>query len=195
MHFLNHASDFGFGVNGVTVDVAKVIKRSRDVAEKMSKGVEFLFKKNKITKFTGAGFIPKPGVVEVKSPDGVTTDTLTAKNIIIATGARARMIPGIEVDGQKILTSKEAMVVESIPSSIVIIGAGAIGVEFAYFFRAFGSQVALIEMLPDILPIEDADVSKELARNFRKLGIETLTETKVRSAKATAAGVTSNCGG
>ncbi len=189
MNFLNHAADFGFMVSDVKVDMPKVIKRSRDVAEKMSKGVEFLFKKNKIAKFSGGGFIPKNGIVEVKSADGKTTDTLTARSIIIATGARARMIPGIEVDGKKILTSKEAMIVEKAPSSIIIIGAGAIGVEFAYFFRAFGSQVTVIEMMADILPIEDADVSKELSRNFRKQGIETLTETKVRSAKATAEGV------
>ena len=184
-HFLNHAAEFGFSVKDVSFDISKVIKRSRDVADKMSKGVDFLFKKNKITKISGSGFISKPGVVQVKSADGKVTDTLSAKNIIIATGARARMIPGIEVDRKKVITSTEAMIVEKMPSSIVIIGAGAIGVEFAYFFRAFGAKVTIIEMMADILPIEDADVSKELSRNFRKQGIETLTETKVRSAKAT----------
>jgi len=189
MNFLNHAQDFGFGVKDVTVDFAKVIKRSRDVAEKMSKGVEFLFKKNKITKFSGNGFIPTPGVVQVKDAKGSVTDTLAAKNIIIATGARPRMIPGIEVDRKKILTSAETMVVSKVPSSIVIIGAGAIGVEFAYFFRAFGAKVTIVEMMPDVLPVEDTEVSKELARSFRKSGIETLTETRVRSAKAVGAGV------
>jgi dihydrolipoamide dehydrogenase len=189
INFLNHAADYGFGVKDVKVDFPKVIGRSRAVAEKMSKGVEFLFKKNKITRFAGSGFIAKPGVVQVKDAAGKVTDTITAKSIIVATGARARMIPGIEVDRKKIITSTEAMVVEKAPSSIVIIGAGAIGVEFAYFFRAFGSQVTIVEMMADLLPIEDADVSKELARSFRKAGIETLTETKVKSAKATGAGV------
>jgi len=165
MNFLNHAQDFGFGVKDVTVDFAKVIKRSRDV-----------------TSFT-------PGVVQVKDAKGSVTDTLAAKNIIIATGARPRMIPGIEVDRKKILTSAETMVVSKVPSSIVIIGAGAIGVEFAYFFRAFGAKVTIVEMMPDVLPVEDTEVSKELARSFRKSGIETLTETRVRSAKAVGAGV------
>ncbi len=187
--FLSHAADYGFTVGDVKVDLAKVIKRSRDVADKMSKGVEFLFKKNKVTRIAGTGTITAPGVVEVRDADGKLTDTVRAKAVIIATGARPRMIPGIEVDGKRIITSREAMVQEKIPASIVVIGAGAIGVEFAYFFKCFGANVTIVEMMPDLLPIEDTDISKELARNFRKLGIETITEAKVKSAKTVGKGV------
>jgi len=189
MNFLNHAKEFGYTIKDVKVDFSVVIKRSRDVADKMSKGVEFLFKKNKITRIAGTGSITKPGVVQVTDPNGAVTDTINAKNIIIATGARARMIPGIDVDRKKILTSTEAMIVKKIPASIVIIGAGAIGVEFAYFFQAYGAKVTIVEMMADVLPIEDADVSKELGRQFRKAGIDILTETKVKSAKAVKDGV------
>jgi dihydrolipoamide dehydrogenase len=127
--------------------------------------------------------------VEVKDSDGNITDTITAKNIIIATGARPRMFEGIEVDREKIITSREAMIQKTIPKSLVVMGAGAIGVEFSYFYNMFGTQVTIVEMQDRILPIEDADVSKELERNFRKEKIRILTETKVISAKRVGDGV------
>ncbi|HVZ39988.1 MAG TPA: dihydrolipoyl dehydrogenase [Candidatus Kapabacteria bacterium] len=189
MHFLNHAADFGFGIEGVTVDFERVIARSREVADVNSSGVEFLMKKNIVTVFKGNGFIPQAGTVEVRDNDGKVTDTLTTRAIIIATGARPRMIPGIEVDLKRVITSTEAMLQKEIPKSMIIIGAGAIGVEFAYFYNAFGTKITIIEMQPRVVPVEDADSSKELERAFRKRKMEILTETKVLSAKAVGDGV------
>lgn len=189
MHFLNHASDFGFGIEKVTVDFPRVIARSREVADSNSSGVSFLMKKNKVEVFNGNGFIPKAGTVEVRDKDGKTVDTLTAKNIIVATGARARTFPGFEVDGVKVITSTEAMLQQKVPGSMIVIGAGAIGVEFAYFYNAFGTKVTIIEMQPNIMPVEDEDSSKEVARAFKKRKMEILTETRVLSAKAVGEGV------
>ncbi len=189
MNFLNHAGDFGFEIKEVNVNFGQVIKRSRDVADKMSNGVAFLFKKYKVGQLKGSGSIKSKGIVEVKDKEGNTTDTIKAKNILIATGARPRMIPGIEVDNKKIITSKEAMIQKKVPGSIIIMGAGAIGIEFAYFFNAYGTKVTVIEMLERILPVEDAEVSKELERNYRKMKIDLLTSTKVLSAKAKGEGV------
>ncbi|MGA2296521.1 MAG: dihydrolipoyl dehydrogenase [FCB group bacterium] len=183
MNFLNHSADFGFDIKDVKYDITKVIKRSRDVANKMSNGVGFLFKKFNVQVVKGAGSIKSKGQVEVKDAKGETTDLINCKNIIIATGARPRQIPGIDVDRKKIITSTEAMIPKEIPASIIIMGAGAIGVEFAYFYNAFGSKVTIIEMLDRILPIEDIDISNELSRHFRKAKIEILTSTKVLSAK------------
>ncbi|TAL69798.1 MAG: dihydrolipoyl dehydrogenase [Bacteroidetes bacterium] len=188
-NFINKSSEFGFEIKDFTVDFTKVIRRSRDVANKMSNGVGFLFKKYKVQQVKGNGFIKSKGVVEVKDKDGNVTDTINCKNILIATGARPRMLKGIDVDLNKIITSTEAMIPKEIPSSIIIMGAGAIGVEFAYFYNAFGTKVTIVEMLDRILPIEDVDVSNELARNFKKSKIDLLTSTKVLSAKAKGKGV------
>jgi len=188
MHFLNHASDFGFGVEKVSVDFPKVISRSRDVAEANSSGVNFLMKKNMVTVFNGTGFIPQPGTVEVTDKDG-KKETLTAKAIIVATGARPRTFPGIEVDYKRVITSTEAMLQQKAPASLIVIGAGAIGIEFAYFYNAFGTKVTVIEMQPNILPVEDEEASKEVARAFKKKKVEILTETRVISAKAVGEGV------
>lgn len=190
MNFFKHAEDYGFGVKGLDVDFPKVISRSRGVADRMSNGVSFLFKKYKVTQVKGWGTLKNSTTVEVKDEDGKITDVITAKNIIIATGARPRQIPGIEVDREFILTSTEAMLQQKAPKEMIIMGAGAIGVEFAYFYNAFGSKVTIIEMQDRLLPVEDEEVSKELRKVFeRELGMSILTETKVLSAKKKGKGV------
>lgn len=190
MNFLKHADDYGFGIENINIDFPKVIARSRGVADRMSQGVNFLFKKNKITTVSGHGSIKNATTVEVKDANGNVTDEITCKNIIIATGARPRMIPGIEVDREKVLTSTEAMIQKKIPSSLIVIGSGAIGVEFAYFYNAYGTKVTIIEMMDRILPVEDEEVSKELRKIFeRELGMTILTETKVASVKSKGKGV------
>ena len=190
MNFLGHASDFGFEIKGMDVNFPKVIERSRGVADRMSNGVKFLFKKYKVTHVEGWGELKNATTVEVKDKSGKVTDTITAKNIIIATGARPRQIPGIDVDREFILTSTEAMLQQKAPKSIIIMGAGAIGIEFAYFYNAFGSEVTIIEMQDRILPVEDTEVSKELRKVFeRELKMKIMTETKVLSAKKKGKGV------
>ncbi len=190
MNFLGHAGDFGFEIKGVDVNFPKVIERSRGVADRMSNGVNFLFKKYKVTQVKGWGVLKNPTTVEVKDENGAVTDVITAKNIIIATGARPRQIPGIEVDREFVLTSTEAMLQQQAPKKMIIMGAGAIGIEFAYFYNAFGSEVTIIEMQDRLLPVEDEEVSKELRKVFeRELKMQVLTETKVISAKKKGKGV------
>jgi dihydrolipoamide dehydrogenase len=189
MHFLNHAEDFGFKIKGVDVDFSKVVSRSRGVADQMSKGIAFLFKKYKVQSVTGFGVIKSVGNVEVKDKSGAVTDTISCKHIIVATGARPRMFPGIDVDRERVITSHEAMVQKEIPKSMIVMGAGAIGVEFAYFYNAYGTKVTIIEMQKNILPIEDVEVSKELEKHYKKYGVEMLTETRVLSAKTVGKGV------
>jgi dihydrolipoamide dehydrogenase len=189
MHFLNHAGDFGFTIGEVKVDFQKVIQRSREVADANSSGVNFLMKKNKVEIINGFGVLAGPNAIDVKDPNGKVTQRVNAKSIIIATGARARVFPGIEVDYKRVITSTEALLLPEAPKSMVIMGAGAIGIEFAYFYNAFGTQVTVIEMQPHILPVEDEDASKEVARAFKKKKVEILTETKVVSAKAVGNGV------
>lgn len=187
--FLNHADDYGFTINSMDVNFPKVIQRSRGVADKMNNGVGYLFKKYKVQHVKGWGSMQSANTVLVADENGTITDTITAKSIIIATGARTRMIPGIEVDRKKILTSTEAMLQEKIPSSMIVIGSGAIGVEFAYFYNSFGAKVTIVEMMPNIVPVEDEEISKELERNFKKQGMTIMTGTKVLSAKAVGEGV------
>lgn len=183
MHFLKRSAEFGFDIKDYSYDFSKVVKRSRDVSAKMSSGIGFLFKKYKVKHLKGAGKLSDKNTVQVFGENGEQTDEIKAKNIIIATGARPRMFDGIEVDRKRVITSKEAMVISEAPKSILVMGAGAIGVEFAYFFNAYGAKVTIIEMLDRILPIEDEEISKELARNFRKAGMSLLTSTRVLSAK------------
>jgi len=183
MNFLKHADDYGFGIKNIEVDFPKVIARSRGVADRMSQGVSFLLKKNKVTLVKGFGAIKNATTVEVRDPNGVVTDEISAKNIVIATGARSRMIPGIDVDREKVLTSTEAMLQKEIPGSMIVIGSGAIGVEFAYFYSAYGTKITILEMMDRILPVEDEDVSKELKKVFERDGMKIMTETKVISAK------------
>ncbi|MDZ4744527.1 MAG: dihydrolipoyl dehydrogenase [bacterium] len=189
MNFLNHADDYGFGIKGIEVDFPKVIARSRGVADKMSNGVQFLFKKYKVSLVKGWGMLKNSTTIEVKDEKGIVTDTITAKNIIIATGARPRQIPGIDVDREFILTSTEAMLQQKIPKTMIIMGAGAIGIEFAYFYNAYGTKVTVIEMQDRILPVEDVDISKELRRTLEKDGMNIMTECKVLSAKKKGKGV------
>ncbi len=189
MHFLRHSGDFGIQIAKYEVDFPAVVKRSRAVADRMSNGVAFLFKKYKVQHIQGFGVLRSANQVDVLDPDGSVTDRIETKYVIIATGARPRVIPGIEVDRERILTSKEALLLDRIPESIIIMGAGAIGIEFAYYFNAFGAEVTIIELMDRILPLEDAEISKELARHFRKYGIKMLTSTRVVSAKRKGDGV------
>lgn len=189
MNFMNHAEEFGFEIPSFTVDFPKVIKRSREVSSKMSAGIGFLFKKNKVESIKGAAEIKAKGVIEVKNIDGNVTDTINCKNIVIATGARPRMFEGIDVDHKKVITSKEALIQKEIPKSMIIMGAGAIGIEFAYFYNAYGTKVTIIEMQDRILPIEDKDVSSELGRHYKKSGMKLLLNARVLSAKAVGEGV------
>ncbi len=179
---IRHAGDFGITVPEPKVDFSKVMQRSRSVSDKMAGGIEFLFKKNKVEHIKGQGHISVPGAVEVKdSPD--KGRLLTTKNIMVATGCKARRIPDLEVDGERVMTSREALVMKQQPKSIVIIGAGAIGVEFAYFLNTLGTKVTLVEMLDRVVPVEDEEISAALARSFKKQGIDVRAGTKVENVK------------
>lgn len=161
-----------------TVDWPAVVKRSRDVADRLVKGIEFLFRKYGVEHHAGRGKLTGVTSVEVTPKEGQIY-RLQAEKIIVATGARPRVLPGLEPDSQRVITSKEAMVLPSVPQRMAIIGAGAIGVEFAYLYRVFGAEISLIEMLPQILPGQDEEVAKELTRSFKKRKISVLTETAV----------------
>ena len=182
-HFLKNSKNFGFDIKDYKIDFPKVIDRSRKVANQMSTGVQFLFKKYKVQHVQGKGRIKAKSKVEVLDDKGKVSDNIEAKHIIVATGARPRMIGPIKVDGEKVITSKEAMVLKDIPKSMVVIGAGAIGVEFAYMYASFGTEVTIVEMKDRILPIEDKDISKELEKNFRREKIKLKTSATVKSAK------------
>jgi len=172
---------FGISCENPQLDFPKVVQRSRQVAERLSKGVEFLFKKNQITVFDGFGHFKDKNTIDLLNSDGTVSSEIVANSIIIATGARTRSIPGVEIDGERVISSHEAMILPEVPKSIVIIGAGAIGVEFAYIFQSFGSEISIIEMLPRLLPVEDEDISRELTRSFKKQRIGIFTDTKVEN--------------
>lgn len=177
---LHHLEDWGISCKEPSFDFAKIMNRSRGVADQMRKGIEFLFRKNNVDYFRGDAQIEIPGMTKIVSgPDA--GKILNSHKTMIATGCSPRRLPNIPVDGVRVMTSREALVAQKPPKSLLIVGAGAIGVEFAYFFNAFGTQVTLVEMLPQILPVEDAEVSAALARNFAKQGIKTLTSTKVEN--------------
>ncbi len=182
MHKFKKADTFGFTVKEVAFDFAKVMERSRGVAGQMAKGIEFLFKKNKVDYIVGRGQVAAPGMVEITDGDQKGKFFRT-KNILIATGCKMRRIPDLEVDGVRVMTSREALANTKLPKSIVIVGAGAIGVEFAYFYNAFGSKVTLVEMMPQILPVEDEEVAKVLHRSFEKQGIAIHLATKCENFK------------
>ena len=182
------ADSFGVHVDKLTFNFVKIIERSRRVADINSKGVGFLMKKNKIDVMMGQGRIKSPSMVEVHSADGKTT-TIRAHHIIVATGGRPRSIPGIEIDGKKIIEYRRAMSMEKKPKSMVIVGAGAIGIEFAYFYNQFETKVTIIEMLDHILPVEDQEVSDLLAKNFKKSKIDIHISTTVAAIKKTKNGV------
>ncbi len=174
---IKKADVFGITVKDVSFDFAKVMERSRVVSGQMAKGVEFLFKKNKVDYFVGKGQVTVPGMVEITEGEH-KGKFFKAKNILIATGCKMRRIPDLAVDGVRVMTSREALANTTLPKSMVIVGAGAIGVEFAYFYNAFGTKVTLVEMLDQILPVEDEEVSKTLARAFEKQGIAFRAGTK-----------------
>lgn len=178
--YLNHAGDYGIKVNGHEADFAAVVKRSRGVADGMSKGIQFLMKKNKIDVIAGFGKV-KPGKkVEVTDKDGKST-IYEAKNIILAVGARSRELPNLKQDGKKIIGYRQAMTLPLLPKSMVVVGSGAIGSEFAYFYATMGTKVTLVEFLPTIVPVEDEEVSKQLERSFKKIGIDVMTDSSVES--------------
>ena len=182
------ADQFGIQVGSLNFDSKKIIKRSRTAADKLSKGIAFLLRKNKIKHLSGTGIIRKQNEIEVGAADKVEA-VVNAKNIIVATGGFTRSLPGIEIDGKKVISSREALVLDKLPKSIVIIGGGAIGVEFAYFYNAFGVKCTIVEMMPHILPVEDSEIADILQKNFKKNKIEILTEHKVESLKTSAKGV------
>ncbi len=186
--YLQHAGDYGIKIDGkAAADFGAVIKRSRDVAAGMSKGVQFLMKKNKIDVIAGTGKV-KPGrKVEVTAADGAVS-TLEAKHIIIATGGRTRELPNLKQDGKKIIGYREAMVLPEQPKTMIVVGSGAIGVEFAYFYATMGTKVTIVEFMPNVVPVEDEDVSKQLERSFKKVGIDIMTEASVEAVDTAGAG-------
>ena len=176
--YINHAEDYGIKVSSHKADFSAVVKRSRSVAEKMSGGVQFLMKKNKIDVIMGTGKVIPGKQIEVTDDKGKTT-TYSANQIIIATGAKSRQLPNLLQDGKQIIGYREAMVLPKMPKKMVIVGSGAIGVEFAYFYNAMGVDVTIVEFLPNIVPIEDIDVSKQLEKTFKKKGISIMTNSSV----------------
>lgn len=181
--YLNHASDYGLSVTGADKDFVAVVKRSRDVAAGMSKGVQFLMKKNKIDVIEGFGKIKLNKQVEV---DG---KVYSAKHIIIATGAKSRELPSLPQDGKKIIGYRQAMTLDKQPKSMIVVGSGAIGIEFAYFYNAMGTKVTVVEYMPRIVPIEDEDVSKQLEKTFKKNGVNIMTSAEVTSVNTSGKGV------
>jgi dihydrolipoamide dehydrogenase len=182
LDYLNHASDYGIKIEGtVTPDFAAIVARSRSVAEGMSKGVQFLFRKNNIELIKGTASLTSGNTVEVEDNEG-QRKTVTSGNIIIATGARSKVLPSLTQDGKKIIGYREAMTLDRLPASMVVVGSGAIGSEFASFYQSLGTQVTLVEFLPRIVPNEDEEVSKQLERAFKKAGMRILTDSTVESA-------------
>lgn len=184
---IKHSADYGIEATGKP-NFEAVIKRSRGVADKMSKGVQFLMRKNKIDVVMGFGKISGKGKIEVTAADG-SKSTVEGKHIIIATGGRVRQLPSMPIDGKKIIGYREAMVLPQQPKSILVVGSGAIGVEFAYFYNSMGTKVTIIEFLPRIVPVEDEDISKELEKSYKKNGIEIMTNSEVTKVDTSGAGV------
>ena len=181
LNYLNHAKDYGIELEGsAKPDFEQVVKRSRGVAEGMSKGIQFLFKKNKIETLEGFGKLIDNKTVEVTSKDDKKTK-YNADHIILATGARTRELPNLKIDKKKVIGYRKAMTLEKLPGSMVVVGSGAIGSEFAYFYNAMGTKVTLVEVLPNIVPLEDEEVSKQLERSFKKSGIQVMTNSTVES--------------
>lgn len=175
--YINHAKDYGISIKDAHADFPSIIKRSRDVADGMSNGIAYLMKKNKVDVINGFGKV-KPGNKISVSADGKDT-IYNAKHIIIATGARSRELPNLLQDGAKIIGYRDALVLPTAPKKMVIVGSGAIGVEFAYFYNAMGTDVTIVEYMPNIVPVEDVDVSKQLQRSFKKSGIKIMTSSSV----------------
>jgi dihydrolipoamide dehydrogenase len=179
--YLTHASDYGITVKEATADFSAMIDRSRGVANGMSNGIQFLMKKNKIDVLKGNGVIKAGKKVSVTDEAGATTEYTADKALIIATGARSRELPNLPQDGEKIIGYRQAMTLKSQPKKLVVVGSGAIGVEFAYFYNAIGTEVTIVEYLPNIVPVEDEEVSKQLEKSFKKAGINVMTKASVES--------------
>lgn len=188
-HLMQRGADFGIQCDNLRFDFTKIIARSRQVAERLAQGVNFLMRKHHIQVFKGTGRLAGAGAVTIQDAQGTTSTTLRAAHIIVATGARPRALPGLPFDRTQVLSSTEAMILPAVPESLVIIGAGAVGVEFAYFYNTFGSQVTLIEMLPQILPVEDHEISEALQQALTKQGIALHVNSQVEQAEVTASGV------
>ena len=186
--YLKHAEDYGLKADGVDKDFDAVVKRSRDVADGMSKGVQFLMKKNKIEVIKGYGTLKAGKKVTVKDAEGKESE-YSGNHIIIATGARSRELPSLKQDGKKIIGYREAMSLDKQPKKMIVVGSGAIGIEFAYFYNAMGTEVTVVEFLPNIVPVEDIDVSKQLERSFKKAGVKIMTSSEVTKVDTSGEGV------
>ena len=186
--YLKHASDYGLTVSEFDKDFSAVVKRSRNVAGTMSKGVQFLLKKNKIDVINGFGKLKAAGKITVTDDKGVATD-YSAKNIIVATGARSRELPNLPQDGEKVIGYRQAMSLKKQPKKMIVVGSGAIGVEFAHFYNSMGTEVTIVEFLPNIVPVEDIDVSKQMEKSFKKAGIKVMTNSAVESVDTSGKGV------
>ncbi|WP_299436057.1 dihydrolipoyl dehydrogenase [uncultured Aquimarina sp.] len=186
--YLKHASDYGLTVEKFDKDFDAVVKRSRGVAEGMSKGVQFLMKKNKIDVIEGFGKLKANNKVTVTDKDGNASD-YEGKHIIVATGARSRELPNLPQDGKKVIGYREAMTLDSQPKKMIVVGSGAIGVEFAHFYNAMGTEVTIVEFLPNLVPLEDEEVSKQFGRSFKKAGIKVMTNSSVESVDISGDGV------
>lgn len=179
LEYLQHAESYGIVIEGeAKADFGKVVERSRTVADGMSKGIQFLFKKNKIDVINGTGKLKSKGVVAVTNEKGKTED-VEASHIILATGARSRELPNLKQDGKKIIGYRKAMTLDKLPESMVVVGSGAIGSEFANFYTTMGTKVTLVEFLPNVVPVEDEEVSKQLERSFKKMGMQVMTSSSV----------------
>lgn len=186
--YLKHASDYGLIVDSFDKDFSAVVKRSRDVADGMSKGVQFLMKKNKIDVIYGFGKLKAGKKVDVTDKDGKTTE-YTADNIIIATGARSRELPNLPQDGKKVIGYRQAMTLPEQPKSMIVVGSGAIGVEFAHFYNAMGTDVTIVEFMPNIVPVEDEDISKQMERSMKKAGVKIMLNSSVEKVDTSGNGV------
>ena len=180
--------EFGFSFENLVLDYAAAVKRSRQVSDRLVKGVGFLMKKNKLDVFMGTAKLTDKDKVQVTDKDGGVT-VLDTKNVVLATGSSVALFPGVTIDGQKVVTYREAILQEKLPKSVIIIGAGAIGIEFATVWSAYGSQVTIVEMLPQLLPLEDAETSAELSKQYKRRGINFLVNTKVQAIQAVENGV------
>ena len=179
--YFKHAEDYGISLSGqAEPDFMAIIKRSRGVADGMSKGVQFLLKKNKVEVLTGTGKLAGPNKVEVTDPEGKKT-SIDSEHIILATGARSRELPNLKIDGKKIIGYRKALSLTELPESMLVVGSGAIGSEFAYFYNSIGTRVTLVEALPNVVPLEDEEVSKQLERSFKKAGMKVMTGSTVES--------------
>lgn len=187
--FLEAPKEWGITYDNLKVDFTKIIQRSRGVVDRNVRGIEYLMKKNKVEVIPGNGVLTGKNSIEVTTKDG-TKRTVTGNKIIIATGARARLLPNLKADGKQILTAPEAMSMDHIPVSMTIVGSGAIGIEFAYFYHTFGTKITIVEMMPNILPVEDTEVSQELEKLYKKKGMTIFTNTKVNSVVAGKNGTT-----